>query len=297
VTRSRAVVVGLAATVAVLVVAFLVDRAVVHRRAVPAAAVAARERTAPAPGKPLIDRVVVVGHRGDPKHAPEDTVASIQVAFARGAGMVEVDVHLSRDGVPVIIHDDTLDRTTNGRGPVAQKTLVALKQLDAGAWFDRKFTGERVPTLADALRAAAGKGPLLLDLKVDGLGRAVGDVLRQLALPGSSLVIGAWTPAQEQDFVAHVPGAQVLMSTGDLPQWNDDFFRSVRARGVAGFEVAHESLNAAFVDAAHRHRMPVYAFTVNDEPTLRRLISMGVDAIETDDPTLLARLRSEIGRD
>ena len=288
---------ALAATVIAVAAAFLVERGVVHRRAVPEAGVGVPERSVPPLDKERVQRVLVIGHRGDPKHAPEDTVASIHAAFALGAGMVEVDVHFSRDGVPVIIHDDTLERTTNGRGPVAHKTLVELKKLDAGSWFDRKFTGERVPSLADALRAAAGKGPLLLDLKVDGLGRAVGDVLRRLDFPGNRVTIGAWTPAQEQDFVAHVPGAQILMSTGNLPQWNDEFFRIVRARGVAGFEVAHESLNAAFVDAAHRHRMPVYAFTVNDEPTLRRLISMGVDAIETDDPTLLVRLRSELARD
>lgn len=292
-TRGQRAIVGLAVSIAVIVVMLFAGLTLLARDP---------RASSPAPAAPpfakqLANRVLVIGHRGDSIHAPENTLASINAAFALGAGMVEIDVHFSQDGVPVVIHDETLERTTNGNGLVAQMTLAELKRLDAGSWSDRKYEGERIPTLAEALRAAQGKGPLLLDLKVEGLGRVVAEVLRRLDLPDSSVTIGTWTPSQAKDFVAHVPNAQILLATGHpLREWNDDFFRRERARGITGFEVYYETLNEVFIAAAHRHKMPVYAFTVNDEPTLRSLIAMGVDGIETDDPGLLVRLVTELSR-
>src|SRR5919199_4154952 len=88
-------------------------------------------------------RVSVVGHRGAMGHCPENTLASFARALELGADWIECDVHLSRDGVPVVIHDETLDRTTSGHGPVHAHTLAELKRLDAGAWFGAGFAGQR----------------------------------------------------------------------------------------------------------------------------------------------------------
>src|SRR5215213_901611 len=93
-------------------------------------------------GRPLI-----VGHRGAMGYAPENTLASFERAVALGVDAVECDVHLSADGVPVVIHDHTLDRTTDGHGLVADHTLAQLKALDAGAWRGAEFAGQRLPTL------------------------------------------------------------------------------------------------------------------------------------------------------
>ncbi len=95
----------------------------------------------------LRNRFVVIGHRGDSSEAPENTWVAINRAFAIGAGMVEVDVHLSKDGVPVIMHDDTLERTTNGKGLVSHMTVAQLKALDAGSWKSQKYVGELVPNV------------------------------------------------------------------------------------------------------------------------------------------------------
>jgi glycerophosphoryl diester phosphodiesterase len=247
--------------------------------------------------KQLWNMVWVIGHRGNSSQLPENTVAAINDAFAVGAGMVEIDVHFSRDRVPVVIHDETVERTTNGKGLVAQLTLARLKTLDAGSWSGRKYAGERIPTLAEALQAATGKGPLLLDLKVEGLGAAVANVLRRLDLPDTSVAIGTWTPSQTSDFVRHVPGAQILMTSGEaLKRWDPDYFQSERARGVTGFEILVDNLTEPFITAAHAHGMPVYAFTVNEEATMRRLIAMGVDGIETDYPAVLSRVVNAMSR-
>src|SRR6266545_5338922 len=88
----------------------------------------------------------VVGHRGGGALAPENTLAGIRMAAAMGFGGVEFDVMLSVDGVPVLIHDETLERTTDGRGAVADTPYDALTRLDAGSWFDARFRGERIPS-------------------------------------------------------------------------------------------------------------------------------------------------------
>jgi glycerophosphoryl diester phosphodiesterase len=101
--------------------------------------------------------IEIIGHRGYAARAPENTLASIEAALTAGASAVEFDVHVASCGTPVVIHDDTLDRTTDGEGPVARQTVEQLRTLDAGAWFDPGFEGERIPTLTETLDRVAGR--------------------------------------------------------------------------------------------------------------------------------------------
>ena len=93
----------------------------------------------------------VIGHRGAAKRAPENTLAGLRRAHELGAAWVEFDVMLSGDGVPILIHDETLERTTDGHGAVPDHGLAAIRELDAGAWFAPAYAGERVPTLEEAI--------------------------------------------------------------------------------------------------------------------------------------------------
>lgn len=125
-------------------------------------------RPNPAPGLPR-----VIAHRGASSMAPENTLAALRKAKEVGAAWVEFDVKLTRDGVPILFHDDRLERTTNRRGKVAEATLGAIQALDAGGWFDLAFRGEPVPTLAAALELCAALG-LGINLEIKPCpGRAV----------------------------------------------------------------------------------------------------------------------------
>ena len=117
------------------------------------------------PARALPELPRVIGHRGAAAVAPENTLASLRRAKELGAGWVEFDVKLTRDGAAVLIHDERLERTTDGRGEVARTTLAELRKLDAGAWFDPAFAGERVPTLGDAL-ALCGELGLGINVEV-----------------------------------------------------------------------------------------------------------------------------------
>jgi lipoteichoic acid synthase len=232
-------------------------------------------------------RVLVVAHRGNSMHLPENTMLAISSAFDVGADIVEVDVRLSRDGVPVVIHNDTLEETTDGRGLVVEKTLAELKTLDAGAWKNPRFKGERIPKFEEALEAARGRGRLLIDVNAEGIAYLIARIYRRLAIPEVDAVIGAWTSAQINEFAQAMPGALILHSSG-APDHSD--FDGFKALGARGFEIG-DCWPPRFIQAARRNGMTVIAYTVNDEGTMRRLIRMGVDGIETDDPELAVRVR------
>lgn len=238
--------------------------------------------------KPLQD-VLVIAHRGNSAMAPENTLTAIEQAFAVGAQMVEVDVALTRDGVPVLMHDETIDRTTNGVGPVAKMTVEQIKELDAGSWKGGTYTGEPVPTLAEALQAARSKGRLLLDPKDDGMGRAIARVLSSLDLPPDSVVLGTWNDSQVRDFAEHLPDAMILLTGGAPDDSDPDYFQKQLDRGIDGFEIGMP-VSEEFVAAAHERRMPVYAYTVNDSLVMHDLMKVGIDGIETDVPAVLANL-------
>src|SRR5438128_1204391 len=108
---------------------------------------------------------LIIAHRGASSYAPENTIAAFDLALQMGASHLELDVHLTCDDYLVIIHDDTVNRTTNGTGPVASQTLAALQALDAGAWFGEAFVGARIPTLAEVLTRYHGRVHLHIELK------------------------------------------------------------------------------------------------------------------------------------
>lgn len=110
-------------------------------------------------------KVSIVGHRGAAACAPENTLVSFQIGLDQGADIIELDVQLSADGHVVVFHDETLDRTTNARGRLAERTLAELKTLDAGSWYHPRFAGEPIPTLEEVLAWARERVPLFIELK------------------------------------------------------------------------------------------------------------------------------------
>jgi glycerophosphoryl diester phosphodiesterase len=238
-------------------------------------------------------RLTVIAHRGGATH-PENTIAAILGAAALGADFAEVDVRLTKDGVAVLLHDQSVDRTTDGRGPIASLTLAEVKRLDAGRARDPRFAGERIPTLVEALRAARGKIRLLLDVPVERMAPVLAAALRDAGSDARDVVAATWDDAQRREFQAALPGVTLLYSEG-VPDrqadWSDAFFAAQRTSGIAVFEIPNWSRE--FIVAAHKRSMPVWVYTVNDEPTMRALIDAGADGIETDVPELAIRLARE----
>jgi glycerophosphoryl diester phosphodiesterase len=231
----------------------------------------------------------VIGHRGAAGYAPENTLAGFVHAAQQGVGWVEFDVRLTKDGVPVLLHDDDLDRTTNGVGRVAAATLKDIKKLDAGSWFDKRFAGEPVPTLAEALDVIHGCGMTPnIEIKANArehwrTGRVVGEELERSWPPGRPLpLVSSFKMRSLAGFKQVRPDLPVGFNVWRRPhyQWalGASFLKCVSVHFPA------DRVTASQIAAAKAAGRRVVCYTVNDASLAERLFARGVDAVFTDVP-------------
>jgi glycerophosphoryl diester phosphodiesterase len=227
-------------------------------------------------------------HRGASGRAPENTLLAFRYAFELGADAIECDVRLSADGAPVILHDATLDRTTNGRGAVAALSLEALRQFDAGA-------GERIPTLQEVLDLCREAQKLVnLEVKAESptqalaIARVVGQIVEQGRHQARTLVSSFWLPA-----IAALKRAHPTIHTATLHsglRWR--FFSMLRAARESGASAIHPHsvlVSRRRVEEAHAAGLEVNVWTVDSPKTMLRLLSWEVDGIMTNYPEVLRR--------
>mgnify|MGYP001810407291 CR=1 FL=1 len=230
------------------------------------------------------------GHRGAAALAPENTLAGLRRAHAVGARMVEVDVRLSADGVPLLFHDDGLERTSDGAGPVAAQPWAALAGLDAGAWFAPAFAGERIPTLAQALALALALGLAVnLEIKPDSpraalTARRVVETAAAAGWPadGPLLLLSSFDPLCLEVGRALAPALPRALLVETVPP---DWTARVAALGCAGLHAEAAGLSPPLVAGLRAAGLAVMAYTVDDPDRRYALWSMGVDAVCTDDPS------------
>ena len=228
----------------------------------------------------------VVAHRGGGTLAPENTVAGIRAGASRGLKMVEFDAKLSRDDVVFLLHDDNVDRTSDGRGPAARMDYASIARLDAGRWFDAAFAGERMPTLDEAADACRQAG-LAANIEIKpcpGRETLTGErVARQAArlwrdhasVPLlSSFSYDALRAARDAE-----PALPRGLLFGDLPR---DWREQVASLDCVSLHVAHRVLDEALVGEIKAAGLRILTYTVNDRERARELAGWGVDAICTD---------------
>ena len=243
---------------------------------------------------PDLRRPLVVGHRGASGYAPENTLASFELALEQGADAVEMDVHLSRDGAVVVIHDEHLDRTTDGRGLVLQHTLAELRRLDAGTWFDPRFSGQRIPTLAEVLEWAAGRARVAIEIKngpllYEGIEAKVVELLDRHGMRERALVISF-----DHHALRRVRDLDPAIATGVLYFGRPlDPTPLARAVGAQVHEPHWSIVTPEDVAVAHAAGLRVSTWATSDPDVLRQLVEVGVDGIATDHPDVLVRLLAD----
>ena len=234
----------------------------------------------------------IIGHRGAAGYAPENTLEGIHTAADLGIEWVELDVKLTKDQIPIIFHDDTLDRTTNGHGPVALMTYEEIRQLEAGSWFSDGFAGIRIPTLEEAIDVILERG-LGLNLEIKPCpGReketaeVALDLLSQIWDDHDKLLISSFQ---------HVSLEVALDMAEDwhrgllLPEeWPENWkelaeYLKVSTVNVNGNTVTREQIESISDDLG----LPVLAYTINDPTRGRFLQSWGVDGFFSDEPDVL----------
>jgi len=239
------------------------------------------------PGAPMLR----VGHRGARGHAPENTMASFALAASMGVDAVETDVQLSRDGEVVLIHDHTVDRTTDGRGFVRDLTLAELKALDAGGWYDRRHAGERIPTLEELLAWAKGRVGVAIEIKngpiyYPGIAGKTVELVRRHGMERQVILISFdHIVLREAKRVAPEIATGILY-VGGLA----DAVGAARAAQADSLNPLWAYITPELVRAAHAAGLAVSAWNPNDLPTLRLLSDLGVDSAGTDNPELFGKL-------
>lgn len=234
----------------------------------------------------------VIGHRGAKAYAPENTLESIETAASLGVKWVELDVKLTRDNVPIIFHDEELDRTTNGTGLVAQTTYEDLRDLDAGSWFGDSFVACRIPTLEQAIDAILKHGMgLNLEIKpCPGREKETAEIaldhLSQMWDDMDNLLISSFQHVSLEAAMDLAPdyARGLLIGGGEMPEnWKDlaDYL------DVSTINLGSRLVNKQIADEIMDLELPLLVYTVNDPMQARSLQKLGVDAFFSDNPDVI----------
>jgi glycerophosphoryl diester phosphodiesterase len=239
---------------------------------------------------------LVFAHRGGCALGPENTLKAFDLGLAAGADGLELDVHLSADGVVVVHHDETLDRTTRDSGPLAARTAVELARVDAG-------DSEGIPSLGEVLRRFPGV-PVIIEMKVDtaAMGEAVVRVVEEAGAVHRVCLAG-FGSRSVRAARARLPAAASSASHLEVRM---ALYRSwvgwpARHLPYGGFQVpetaqGHRIVSPRFIAHAHRSNLKVQVWTVDEEADMRRLLEWGVDALISNRPDLAVRVRNEMFR-
>jgi glycerophosphoryl diester phosphodiesterase len=259
---------------------------------------------------PFPSHLSLQAHRGAAGLAPENTLAAFRRALELDADGTEMDLQLTRDGVVVILHDDTVDRTTDGRGRIGDLTLAEVKRLDAGAKFGPAFAGERIPTLRELidLVKASGNARFRLNLEIkfadgqegrpEALEERVLAVLSETGFLGRVITQSFYHPSAAK-MKRLAPGIPAGLLVGQRRQPTDPV-AAVRQHGVDYYAPHHSLVTPDLLRTLHQAGIPVVTWTVNDPADMRRLIAMGLGALPgdgmiSDYPDRLVALRKAAG--
>jgi glycerophosphoryl diester phosphodiesterase len=232
-------------------------------------------------------KIMRSAHRGVSMYAPENTLPAIRKAIAMGYDYVEMDIHYTLDGVPVLMHDDWVNRTTNGFGPVSLCSLAALQKLDAGAHAGPEFKGTRVPTLEQALQLMQGKIKLYLDQKQPARPELIRLLKKYGFYPGNMVVCHGL--ASITSFLHYEPDAPVMPMLHNAGQVKE---LVARYPGTVAFDTTCEELTPEMVKAAHQHGVMIFTDAIfNPSPEcMARPVLYGADLVQIDNPAMLDQI-------
>ncbi len=252
----------------------------------------------------------IIAHRGASAEAPENTLAAFRRALELGAGMIELDVRLTSDGIPVVFHDETLSRTSDGKGAVSDLPLERVRRLSAGGWYGGSFREERIPTLEEVYDLVGDRAEINVEIKgaaeetADG---ALGVVNGAGAIERT--LFSSFDPRALERIRANSASARLALLLGpgsfvgpDTPLSGDPVAR-VLTRVARWAPLRLEGVNlhrllasADLVEALHQRALRVYVYTVDGLRSVRAMARMEVDGVFTNDPALLLRHWPAVGR-
>lgn len=246
----------------------------------------------------LFPRPMIFAHRGASAFAPENTLPAFELAYAQGADGIELDVKLTKDGEVVVLHDQTVDRTTDGTGDLRGITLAELKKFDAGGKFKPEFINTWIPSLAEVFERLGQK--LLINVELtnyatpgDALPEKVAEIVHRYHLE-ERVIFSSFNPLtlrRARKAIPEIPQG-ILALEG---------IRGAISRSCLNGLFPHEALHPYFTDvdtrmvqSHHQRGLRIHAWTVNQAEDINKLFRLGIDGVITDNPTLACQVRKEL---
>ena len=237
--------------------------------------------------------IVRIAHRGasGDGHAPENTLAAFQKAIEMGVDGVECDVHCTKDDSVVIIHDNTLNRTTDIKGIVEEMTLDEVKKADAGSWFDPRFAGERVPTLRELLELTKGRAITVIEIKSENIADKVVKEIKDSRAESEVVIISFHASAlrDAQEIYPRIPRGLLIGGRKAIkkPAGILDLIQQAAEAGASILDLSSKIITPSLVRESHLRGVGVWAWTVDDEVEMKTLAEMYVDGITSNYPEKL----------
>ena len=234
-----------------------------------------------------------IAHRGASSYAPENTFAAYDRALAIGVDHVELDVHFSKDGHIVVIHDDTVDRTTDGSGAVVEHTLAELRSFDAGSWFAPQYAGERIRALGEVLEHYKDRLHFHVEIKArqnvaEGLARRTADMVRGYGVTTSVTITSFWKPWLEETR-AYAPELATgwLVPLGPGSGWDDSIPDQAAELGLTQVCPRAELISPEMVSLLHERGFVVRCHGASNEELMRKVVDCGADGMTINFPDKL----------
>ncbi len=245
----------------------------------------------------LIDRLsgpIIFAHRGASKFAPENTLAAFRLAQRLGAPAIELDTMLTADGVPVVIHDDTIDRTTDGMGRVGNMTLSEIRKFDAGSYFSKDFSGERIPTLQEVLETFKGQLLINIELKnysspLDLLPVKVAEMVEHVQML-DAVLFSSFQPLNLVRIQRQLPQVRLALLVEDGFWWRRLASKSFSFLSPQFINPCKSYITEEYLAEEHKNRRRVNVWTVDDPEEAGRFIKWGIDGLITNDPRTMLDL-------
>jgi glycerophosphoryl diester phosphodiesterase len=244
-----------------------------------------------------LERPVIFAHRGASAYAPENTLSSFMLALKQGALAIELDTKLTADGNVIVIHDQSLDRTTGTPGKVNHKTLSEIKLLDAGSFFSNAYVNERIPTLSEVFESVGKQ--LFINIELtnyltpgDALPVRVAELVKHHSIE-DWVMFSSFEPRNLLRIRRLLPGVPlgILALEGKM----ETFTRSFIGKWISP-QCVHpfvDDVNQSFIEKCHTSGWRVHVWTVNQADQIKRLFDWGIDGIFTDDPVLANNIREK----
>ncbi len=233
----------------------------------------------------MTDSWVRIAHRGASMIAPENTLAAFNKAIEIGVDAIELDLHGTVDGEVVVIHDSSLDRTTNLRGSVNQTTLETIKQADAGSWFNQQFAGEPVPTLAEVLECITDETMAVLEIKDSTISEAVVEKVREMNVLERIVIISFHISVLQtvRQLDPRIPTGYLIGSSNGNTH-PIQLCQQASSLGSGLLNVNHHLITAEFAHEVCKRGISLWSWTVDDVDQMRKMLACGVQGITSNHP-------------